>query len=125
MAIRYRYVRNIPQVFEDFLFDDDRFDDFEDDFRRISQVSGGIYLRATERWALTYTGNYSFENSLSLRNLAGVEYTSACKCWAFRFEASHDRQRGFDFGFRYTLLGLGDPRERPFAGSGNNPFVRR
>jgi lipopolysaccharide assembly outer membrane protein LptD (OstA) len=125
VALRYRYVRQIPQVFEDFQDDDNRFDDFEGDFRRISQVTGGFDLKANERWAFTYSGNYSFENALSLRNVAGVEYVSRCKCWAFRFEGSHQRQRGFDFAFRYRLMGLGDPKQRPFGGSGNNPFVRR
>ncbi len=122
--LRYRYVREIPQVFEDFLGNTDRFDDFEGDFQRISQVTGGFYVKASERWAFTYAGNYSFENSLSLRNVAGVEYISRCKCWAVRFEASHNRQRGYDFAFRYQLLGLGDAKERPFGGSSNNPFSR-
>lgn len=124
VALRYRYVRQIPQVFEDFVFDGDRFDDFEDDFSRINQVSGSFYLKVSEQVALTYSGSFSFENSLSLRNLAGIEYISRCKCWAFRVEASHDRQRGFDVGFRYRLLGLGDRTGRPFAGTGSNPFVR-
>lgn len=125
IALRYRYVRQIPQVFENFVFDGDRFDDFENDFSRINQVSGSFYLKVSDQVALTYSGSFSFESSLSLRNLAGIEYISRCKCWAFRVEASHDRQRGFDVGFRYRLLGLGDRTDRPFAGTGSNPFVRR
>ena len=105
--------------------DDNRFDEFEDDFKRINQVGGGVYLRFSDSWRASYTGNYSFENALSLRNVAGLEYVSRCKCWAIRFEATHQRQRGFDFGVQYQLLGLGEAKDRPFAGAGNNPFARR
>ncbi len=125
VSLRYRYVRNIPQVFESFRFDNDRFDDFNNAFSRINQVGAQLYLRLNPQWAVTYLGGYSFNNSLSLRNVAGIEYLSRCKCWAFRVEASHDRQQGTQIDFQYRLLGVGDNLTRPFSQSQGNPFARR
>lgn len=76
----------------------------------------------TKQWAATYSGNFSFENALSLTNQFGVEYLSRCKCWAIRLEVDNDRVRGFSWGFNYRILGLGDDRERPFQGNAGRRF---
>ena len=115
LDMNYRYVADFPRVFEDFGFSTERFEDFERNFRRINQLGAGAYLQATDRWALTYRGFYSFEGNLSLSHLAGLEYLSRCKCWAMRLEGSKDRQQGFEFAVHLVLLGLGDT-ERPFSG---------
>jgi lipopolysaccharide assembly outer membrane protein LptD (OstA) len=114
LAIGYRYVRDIPQVFENFERDD-RFQDFSQSFTRINQISGSARFQATESWALTYQGSFSFDNAISLINQFGVEYFSKCKCWAVRFEVNEDRTRGIDWTIRYRLIGLGDQRDRLFA----------
>ena len=57
--------------------------------------------------------------------MASTSLEGSCLCGAVRFEATHQRQRGFDFGVRYQLLGLGEAKDRPFAGAGNSPFARR
>ena len=67
---------------------------------------------------MTYDSAFSFEKSLTLQNRGGVEYTSKCRCWAIRAEFSDSRNRGFDFGFKYTVLGLGNDTVRPFAAGG-------
>lgn len=124
VTLRYRYLREIPRVFEAFSFDDDRFKDFDDQFDRINQVGGLIYLRFNPQWSVSYLGSYSFENSLSLRNLAGIEYLSRCKCWAIRGEVAQDPQRGYEFQFQYRLLGVGDNLDYPFSNPSQNPFAR-
>lgn len=114
VAIGYRYVRDIPQVFENF-FRSDRFEDFLDGFNRINQISGSVRVQATRSWALTYAGYYSFDNAISLVNQFGIEYLSKCACWAVRFEVSEDRTRGVDWTLQYRLVGLGEPPNRLFA----------
>jgi lipopolysaccharide assembly outer membrane protein LptD (OstA) len=114
LSIGYRYVRDIPQVFENFVRND-RFEDFLDGFTRINQISGSARLQATRSWALTYNGYYSFDNAISLINQFGIEYLSKCNCWAVRFEVSEDRTRGVDWTIQYRLVGLGEPPERVFA----------
>lgn len=115
LRLTYRYLRDIPRFFEDFRSNRDRFEDFEEDFNRVNQIAVGGRWAVTPRWALTYSTAYSFEQSLVLQNRAGVEYISACACWAVRFEAQDTRNRGVQFNLSYTLLGLGDDRIRPFG----------
>jgi len=114
LSLRYRYVRDIPQVFENFERND-RFDNFTDDFTRINQVSGVARWQATEHWAATYSGAFSFDNSLSLINQFGIEYLSKCNCWAVRLEVDEDRTRGFEWALRYRLVGLGDRKQQLFT----------
>jgi lipopolysaccharide assembly outer membrane protein LptD (OstA) len=114
VSIGYRYVKDIPQVFENFVRND-RFEDFLDGFNRINQISGAARWQATRSWALTYTGNYSFDNAVSLINQFGLEYLSKCNCWAIRFEVNQDRTRGIDWTIQYRVVGLGEPPERLFT----------
>jgi len=123
VGLRYRYLRDIPLFFEDFPYVRERFDRVETDFKHVNQID--LYLRysITETWAATYVGSYSFERSLMLRNLAGIEYFSRCRCWAVRLEVAQDRGNGVQFNLRYTLSGLGDDRDRPFEPSGVPGFA--
>lgn len=121
-SLRYRYIRDIPRFFEAFRSDADRFNDFSDGFLRVNQIGGFARVQMTKQWAATYSGNFSFENALSLTNQFGVEYLSRCKCWAIRLEVDNDRVRGFSWGFNYRILGLGDDRERPFQGNAGRRF---
>jgi len=114
LGLGYRYVRDIPQVFENFVRND-RFEDFLDGFTRINQISGSVRFQATRSWALTYNGYYSFDNDISLINQFGIEYLSKCKCWAVRFEINEDRTRGLDWTIQYRLVGLGEPPQRLFS----------
>ena len=116
--LRYRYLRDIPRFFEDFRSAGERFDGFSAEFQRVNQIALSLRAALTRRWAVTYSGVQSFEQSLSLSNTGGVEYTSGCQCWALRVEVGDDRQRGVQVGLAYTLLGLGrdDELTRPFGG---------
>ncbi len=119
LSVHYRFLRDIPPFFEAFRFDDERFDEFEDNFTRVNQVSLYSRVAITRNWAVTYNGAYSFEQNLSLSNRFGLEYLSKCRCWAVRLEAEDNRSRGFDFNLSYRLIGLGDDTVRPFQSGGS------
>jgi lipopolysaccharide assembly outer membrane protein LptD (OstA) len=121
VSVHYRFLRDIPPFFESFQFDDERFDEFEDNFNRVNQMSLFTRVALTRNWAVTYNGAYSFEQSLSLANRFGIEYLSKCRCWAIRLELEENRARGFDFNLSYRLIGLGDDTVRPFQNSGSRP----
>lgn len=114
LRFRYRYIRDIPRFFEDFQFEKDRFDQFEAGQNRVNEISIAGRWRATERWAVTGDFRYSIEGSLLLTSRGGLEYLSACKCWAIRGLVDWDRQRGASVNVEYTLLGIGDDTTRPF-----------
>ena len=116
-VFNYRFRRNIPRFFESFRFSRDRFDEFEEGFDRIHQIGFGGRYAITSQWALTYRGDYSFEENLYLSNAAGVEFISRCRCWAVRLEARDERTQGVVVELQYTLIGLGDESAvRPFSG---------
>ena len=81
-------------------------------------------LAVTRQWAFTYRVRYAIEDSIFLTHRGGVEFTSECRCWAVRLDGSFRRTSGFDIGFKYTLLGLGDDPVRPFSG-GRQMSIRR
>ena len=116
LGLEYRYRRNVPPFFEEFLTADDRFEDARRDFDRVSQLGFRARAALTKNWAVTYNGRYSFKDSLSLTNRAGIEYISRCRCWAVRLEVEDERARGIDVALRYTLIGLGQDAVRPFDG---------
>ena len=74
--------------------------------------------------SVTYDVGYTFEEQIFLRHRAGVEYTSRCLCWAVRLDGDFRRESGFDIGFKYTFLGLGDDPIRPFSGGGTTSLRR-
>ncbi len=114
LRIGYRFVQDIPRFFEDFAFDEERFEDFRTGFGRINQVRLSARWAITANWAVTYDLGYTIEEGLILGNRAGVEYISRCGCWAARVTLEEDRARGVEFGFEYRIIGLGDDRVRPF-----------
>lgn len=110
LGFGYRFLRDIPDVFEDFGTGD-RFDRA----RRASQVnqlSAGARVAVTDQWTLGYRAAYSFETGLLLTNTGLIEYVSACRCWAIGLELSQDRARGVEVRVRYRLVGLGDDEDR-------------
>jgi lipopolysaccharide assembly outer membrane protein LptD (OstA) len=107
LRLRYRYLKNIPQFFENFLEANERYEDFRNNFDRINQVSGTVAFRLTESWLARYQGGYSFERSFSLTHRVGVEYLSQCDCWALGVEARTDRETGAEINVVYRIVGLG------------------
>jgi lipopolysaccharide assembly outer membrane protein LptD (OstA) len=121
VGIAYRKVEDVPEFFEDWSIEDDRFDEFEEDFDEINQIEFFTRYAFTRLWAASYRIRYSFEGSVTLTNQVGVEYVSRCKCWAVRFEFEQDRQAGYEAAIRYRIIGLGDDTVRPFASRRRGP----
>jgi len=115
-AFSYRLVKDIPRFYENFRFDRERFNEFEQGFLEINQVTFFARLAFWRRFAVTYGVGYSFEQSLFLNNRLGFEYISKCLCWAVRVEGQEDRTRGLEVGVRFRILGIGDDSVRPFSG---------
>jgi lipopolysaccharide assembly outer membrane protein LptD (OstA) len=118
LGVAYRYVAQAPRFFEAFLFDDQRFDEFEQGVTKVNQIFLFARWAVTRNWALTYRMQYSFEESFFLGNEGGIEYISKCGCWAIRAEVQDERTRGVEFNLRYRLIGLGDDTVRPFQSQG-------
>jgi lipopolysaccharide assembly outer membrane protein LptD (OstA) len=107
LRLRYRYLKHIPQFFENFLEANERYEDFRSDFDRINQVSGTVAYRLAESWLARYQGGYSFERSFSLTHRAAIEYLSQCDCWALGVEAQKNRDTGAEIHVVYRIVGLG------------------
>jgi hypothetical protein len=102
----YRFLRDIPDFFEDFGTGE-RFDNFSE-IERIDQVFTDLRLQVTQRWMVGYRLSYSFESDLILQNVGLIEYLSKCGCWAAGVELAVDRASGVDARLIYRLVGLGD-----------------
>ena len=116
----YRYLREVPRVFGAYPQQNDRFDSFRE-IGEISQANLGFRVSILERWAATWAVAYSFERALLLGNRAGVEYFSACACWAARVEVEQSRTSGVNARLLLRLVGLGDDARNPFAPRGTGP----
>jgi hypothetical protein len=112
----YRFVPDGPDFFEN--FQTAKFRSFSDAFDEINQFSGSISLPLLDRFRLNYRANYSFAGSFFLTNSGSIDYISRCDCWAAGFQISASRDEDVRFQFRYTLVGLGDDANNPFAGVG-------
>ena len=124
LRLRYRYLKVIPQFFENFLEANNRYNDFRSGFNRINQVSGTLGYRLSANWLARYRGAYSFERSFSLAHRVGIEYLSQCDCWAMGLEARQNRQTGFEFNVVYRIVGLGkDPTTSKQSGLARFRFL--
>jgi len=115
LDLGYRWSREIPLTFEDFLGAGSRFDEGSDVIKHINQLRGGLSLDLTARWSVEYGFAYSIEGDQLLANRGGIEYLSRCGCWAMGVELSQDRTRGVDAKLVYRLVGLGGEPVRPRA----------
>jgi LPS-assembly protein len=106
IGLGYRYLRDIPDVFENWKRGE-RFDNF-DRFDHIDQVFTELRVQATQRWLLGYKTSFSFDREVFLQNAGLIEYMSRCNCWAAGVELSSDRASGVDVRLIYRLVGLGD-----------------
>jgi lipopolysaccharide assembly outer membrane protein LptD (OstA) len=121
LGIGYRKVEDVPDFFEGWSSESDRFDEFDEELEEINQIELFGRYAFTKLWAASYRLRYSFEGSLTLTNEVGLEYTSRCRCWAVRFEFEQDRQSGYSAGIQYRLMGLGDDSVRPFQSARRGP----
>ena len=118
-SLGYRYLTEIPHIFEAFTFKDERYQRFDPAFKLVNQINGSVRIQLTHQWAVTYLGTYSFENSFSLTHRFGIEYLSQCRCWAARLEFDDTVVRGLQWHLQYRLLGIGDDASHPFSGRGS------
>ena len=116
LSIGYRFVRRIPDVFEDYLFGE-RFDNYRD-LEHINQADAGLQMVLLSRWTLAYRIAYSFDQNLMIANRGIIEYLSRCRCWALGAELRADRARGVEVKVVYRLMGLGQQ-----IGSGVQGFL--
>jgi hypothetical protein len=116
LSIGYRFVRRIPDLFEDFLHGE-RYDNY-DDLEHINQGDVGLQMVLLSRWTLAYRIAYSFDQDLLIANRGIVEYLSRCRCWALGAELRADRARGVEVRVVYRLMGLGRQ-----IGSGARSFL--
>jgi lipopolysaccharide assembly outer membrane protein LptD (OstA) len=126
LGLAYRKVQDVPEFFEGFDLEDERFDEFEEEFEEINQVEFYARYAFSRLWAASYRLRYSLEGSLALANQFGIEYVSRCQCWAVRLELEDERQRGFQAALRYRIVGLGDDTVRPFDSrrrGANDPLI--
>lgn len=118
LRLGYRYLRDVPEVFERFPEVNRRFGQFVGVFDRVSHIEGGVRLVLTRGWAVGYRFVYSLERTLLVTNRGYIEYTSACDCWGLAIELGGTRGRGIGVNVRYQLLGLGDDRRNRRGGPG-------
>jgi len=116
----YRYLREAPELFGAYPRQNDRFDSYRK-LGELSQVNLGLRIAFLERWAITWAGAYSFASSFLIGNKGGVEYFSACECWAARLELAQDRSSGVAVRLVYRLTGIGKQALNPFAPRGQGP----
>ena len=109
IALNYRHVRNVPEVFEDFQYDD-VFDSFRSGFDRINQVGARAEWIVHRRLELFSNGYVSFESGAARRGRIGALLHSACGCWDLITAVSRRARPNdtrFEVGIRLAGLGLG------------------
>jgi lipopolysaccharide export system protein LptA len=81
LTAAYRFLRDLPPVFEDYSYNDEGFKNYRAGFDRVDQVSltGNYVLH--RRLEVFGTGFYSFEDASTRRGEAGVVLHSRCDCW--------------------------------------------
>lgn len=121
-TLRYRYLNRIPQFFENFQQDPDRFDDFKD-INHVNQADLSLRYQFTRSWSVRHRIAYSFEGSFVLAHSAAVEYLSKCDCWAAGIEVRQNRQLGFEFALLYRVVGLGNDSPAGAMGLGDIGFA--
>jgi lipopolysaccharide assembly outer membrane protein LptD (OstA) len=116
----YRFIRDVPALFEAFPEENRRFEDLKGEFSQVHQISGGFRIAITRNWGVLYRVAYSFERNALLGNAGGIEYISGCQCWALRVEVQQRRNRGVGVALRFAFTGLGDDSRSPFQSSGRS-----
>jgi lipopolysaccharide assembly outer membrane protein LptD (OstA) len=112
VRLGYRYLRDVPALFEAFPQQNRRYEDFEGAFSQVNQIDGAFRIELGRGWAVGYRIAFSIERSLLIDNQGYVEYVSRCQCWGLALELGSSRGRGVGVNVRYHLLGLGDDAAR-------------
>ena len=109
VTLGYRYIRDIPLVFEDFRTGD-RFDKVKPE-NRVNEATATLRIAVTRQWTASYRMAYSFESDVLIGNRGVIEYLSRCGCWSLGAELSEDRARGVEVKILYRIVGLGNDQE--------------
>jgi lipopolysaccharide assembly outer membrane protein LptD (OstA) len=111
-SLSYRFLRDLPPVFEDFEFSEDIFDEFDRSFDRINQLGLNATWQVSRRLELFGSAYFSFEESATKSGEIGVVLHSACDCWDL-VSSVRQRTRPSDtrFQIELRLAGFGG-RER-------------
>jgi lipopolysaccharide assembly outer membrane protein LptD (OstA) len=115
IALEYRFLRDLPRVFEDFSFDTDIFGAFDRDFSRINQASVTGTVRLTRRFDAFASGYLSFEESQSNSGQLGVIIHSSCGCWDLIPVVTHSTrpdETRFALQLRVAGFGFSPPKVR-------------
>lgn len=108
LSISYRFLRDFNAGFENFSVSDDVFDDFEEDFDRVSQLSAEGRWLISPRLELFGSGYYSFDESSTRSGAVGVVLRSRCDCWELIGEVERSqRPSNTSFSLKINLTGLG------------------
>ncbi len=104
----YRYLRHVPDLFENYGGDEGRFNDFEDHFERVNQLELGLRLALPWRFTATWDTAASLESHVFLVNRWGLEYQSACLCWSAGVNVARSRDGdGLRVNVVYKFTGMG------------------
>lgn len=120
----YRYLRKVPDFFENNRGEARNLSVGAE----ISQLNFFARLELTARIRLSYSTIYSLASGSQggfIKNEAGIEYASKCRCWGVGLSASKDRRDPLRFGVSFRFLGLGDAAGSLFDngfGAGVNSF---
>jgi lipopolysaccharide assembly outer membrane protein LptD (OstA) len=112
LSVSYRYVRNLPEVFEDFQFSSDIFDEADRSFNRINQLSLSGRYPLTRRIELFGSMFLSFEESRTQQGTLGFELHSRCDCWDLIVsgrQSTRPSQTELQVQIRLAGIGLGLP----------------
>jgi lipopolysaccharide assembly outer membrane protein LptD (OstA) len=111
-SLEYRFLRDLPQVFEGFEYDSDVFDDFDPDFTRIEQASVAGTLPLARRLDVFASGYLSFEDTSAKGGELGLVIKSECGCWDLVPSVRHTT-RPQDTAFRVEVRVAGIGLSRP------------
>ena len=108
LQLTYRYLRDLPEFFEDFQRPDDIFDEFDSGLDRINQFSLNANWALARQIDLFASGYLSLEEASTSEGRLGVTFLSGCACWELMASVQR-RTRPDDtrFTIELRLAGLG------------------
>lgn len=81
----------------------------------VNQLDMGTGFRLSDRLLVRYGISYSLDDGSRLAQSGTVLYASRCRCFTIGFDVVEDRTRDVFFRIRYSITGLGDRSDDPFA----------
>jgi lipopolysaccharide assembly outer membrane protein LptD (OstA) len=106
--LAYRYLNEVPRVFENFKRSDDVFDDFKEELERVNQLDADLNIALFRQLDVFANGFLSLQESSSSSGRVGFAFLSACACWEL-ITSVEQRTRPDEtrFTIELRLAGLG------------------